>query len=155
MIGVRHRPAVLEVAEAVERVSSELDFSGTRALRVLLHAGVSALWPAITATPELQVRAYEATVAALRRRWVGRPGCAADPAVSVFQDQDADVTELLRLCASKSNTEWIEPIEAIAAYAVAVIQGTVLRWLADCNDETMLVVLDDLVSSLSTRAVDK
>ncbi len=153
---VRSDLILAEAAGAVEKVSVELDFSGTRALRVLLHTGISALWPAVKASPERQVSGYEATVAALRRRWAGRSGCSADPAVSgLFRDQDAEVADFLRLCARRSQTEWVEPVEAIAAYTVAVMQGTVLRWLADCNDETMLVVLDDLVSSLSTRAVDK
>jgi hypothetical protein len=153
MIELRPRPAL---ADAVERACAELDFSGTRALRVLLHAGVSALWPAITAAPERQVRIYEATIAALRRRWDGQDECAVDQsAVALFQNQEAEVAAFLRLCAERSGTEWIEPVEAITAYAVAVVQGTVLRWLADCDDETTVVVLDDLVSSLSTKAVDK
>lgn len=29
-----------------------------------------------------------------------------------------------------------------------------LRWLACCDDETTLVVLDDLVSGLTSRAVE-
>jgi hypothetical protein len=144
------------ITEAVEKVAAELDFSGTRALRILLHTGINALWPAIKASPERQVRTYEATVAALRRRWEGRVGCGGEPAVSgAFRDQDAEIGAFLRLCADRSQTEWIEPVEAIAAYTVAVMQGTVLRWLADCNEDTTLVVLDDLVSSLTTRAVDK
>jgi hypothetical protein len=153
MVEVRTGPAI---TEAVEKVSAEIDFSGTRALRILLHTGISALWPAIKAAPERQVRTYEATVAALRRRWEDRVGCGEEPAVSgAFRDQDAEIGAFLRLCADRSHTEWIEPVEAIAAYTVAVMQGTVLRWLADCNDETTLIVLDDLVSSLTTRAVDK
>ncbi|MQY19941.1 TetR family transcriptional regulator [Nocardia macrotermitis] len=153
MTELRPRPAL---AEAVERARAELDFSGTRALRVLLHAGVSALWPAIKATPDRQVRIYEATISALRRRWDGQGESAVEEsAVALFRQQEAEVTAFLRLCAERSETEWIEPVEAISAYAVAVVQGTVLRWLADGDDETTLVVLDDLVSSLSSRAVDK
>ncbi|MBF6060928.1 TetR family transcriptional regulator [Nocardia terpenica] len=155
MIEARPHPAVVG---AVEQAAAALDYGGTRALRVLLHAGVSALWPAIKAAPERQVRTYESTIAALRRRWDRRTGteCVADPDVSaVFHDLDADVAAFLKLCAERSHTEWLEPIEAIAAYSVAVMQGTVLRWLADCDDETTLVVLDDLVSSLSTKAVER
>jgi hypothetical protein len=153
MIETRPRPVL---ADAVDRACAELDYSGTRALRVLLHAGLSALWPAITATPERQVNIYETTIAALRRRWEGQDECAVDPAASaLFRGQELEVAAFLRMCAERSGTEWIEPLEAISAYAVAVVQGTVLRWLADCDDETTLVVLDDLVSSLSTKAVDK
>ncbi len=153
MTELRPRPAL---ADAVERACAELDFSGTRALRVLLHAGVSALWPAIKATPERQVHIYETTITALRHRWGGRDECAVEQSAgALFRQQEAEVTAFLRLCAERSGTEWIEPVEAISAYAVAVMQGTILRWLADCDDETTLVVLDDLVSSLSTKAVDR
>jgi hypothetical protein len=124
-----------------------------RALRVLLHAGVSAYWPLIKATPNKQIRAYEATVHQLRERWDVQTDCLADPtAAAVFREMDTEVAAFLELCADRSGAQWLEPVEAIAAYAVSVLHGTVLRWLADCNDETTLVVFDDLVSSLATRA---
>jgi hypothetical protein len=153
MTAARLRPTLIN---AIERASSALDYSGTRALRVLLHAGISGLWPVITGAPKRQLQTYESTVAALRLRWEGQDDCSVDPtAAALFRDYDAEVAAFLRLCAKLSRTEWIEPLEAIAAYVVAVVQGTLLRWLADCDDETMLVVLDDLVSSLSAKAVDK
>ncbi len=152
MIRTRPRPAV---REAVDTACAAIDCTGTRALRILLHAGVSVLWPSIKATPERQVRTLEKTIAALRRRWDGRVDCVADPAVSaLFRDLDAEVAAYLQLCAERSQTQWIEPVEAIAAYVVAVMHGTILRWLADCDDEATLVVLDDLVSTLTTKAVD-
>ena len=153
IVAVRPHPAV---EEAVERAAAAIECTGTRALRVLLHAGVSALWPAIKARPHKQICTYESTIDALRQRWDERPDPVAEPTVAAqFRDLDTQVGAFLRLCAKRSGTEWLEPVEAIAAYAVAVMQGTVLRWLADCDDETMLVVLDDLVSSLSTKAVDQ
>jgi hypothetical protein len=153
MIEVRLRPTIVD---AVERAAVSLDFVGTRALRVLLHAGISALWPSIQARPDKQIRGYEATIAALRRRWENRFGCVVEPTVSaLFRDLDVETAEFLRLCAERSQTEWLEPVESVAAYTVALIQGTVLRWLADGDDETMLVVLDDLVSSLSAKAVER
>ncbi|WP_245720198.1 TetR family transcriptional regulator [Nocardia uniformis] len=141
--------------ESIEKAAASLDFTGTRALRVLLHAGVSALWPVIKARPDKQIEAYESTLAVLRRRWEHEATCTPDPVASaMFRQLDRDVMSFLELCAEKSGTEWLEPVNSIAAYLVAVMQGMVLRWLADCDDETALVVLDDLVSSLSTKAVD-
>ncbi|ASF11906.1 MULTISPECIES: hypothetical protein [Nocardia] len=149
---VRLRPTI---CEAVEKAAASLDHSGVRALRVLLHAGVSAYWPLVKAAPCKQVRAYEATVQTLRERWDTQTDCLADPAATaVYREMDTEVAAFLQLCADRSGAQWLEPVEAIAAYAVSVLQGTVLRWLADCNDETMLVVLDDLVSSLATRAAE-
>ncbi|MGQ4600411.1 TetR family transcriptional regulator [Nocardia sp. R6R-6] len=146
------RPPVLV---AVEAAAVTLDYTGIRALRALLHAGVSAYWPHVKATPIKQVKSYETTVKALRTRWAVRSDCAPDPVASEFyRDKDVEVTAFLRLCAERSGTQWLEPIEAIASYVVSVLEGTVLRWLADCNDETVIVVLDDLVGSLTTRAVE-
>ncbi|MEV6767053.1 TetR family transcriptional regulator [Nocardia sp. NPDC051030] len=146
------RPAM---TEAIEKTAASLDFTGNRALRVLLHAGVSTLWPMLKSTPDRQLKAYEATLQVLRRRWEHQGVCVPDPVASaMFQELDASVTEFLELCAVRSGTQWLEPCDAIAAYLLAVIQGMVLRWLADCDDETSLVVLDDLVQYLSTKAVD-
>jgi hypothetical protein len=148
----RLRPTI---CEAVEKAAASLDFGGVRALRVLLHAGVSAYWPLVKAAPTKQIRAYEETVQTLRQRWDLQNDCLADPTASaVFRKMDTEVATFLDLCAARSGAQWLEPVEAIAAYAVSVLQGTVLRWLADCNDETTLVVLDDLVSSLATRATE-
>ncbi|MEU6583169.1 TetR family transcriptional regulator [Nocardia sp. NPDC046763] len=149
-VGVR--PAM---TEAIETTAGSLDFRGNRALRILLHAGLSTLWPILKSSPDRQIRAYESTLAVLRRRWENQATCVPDPVASaMFRELDADVTSFLDHCARRSGTQWLEPVDAIAAYLLAVIQGMVLRWLADCDDEISLVVLDDLVSYLSTKAVD-
>ncbi|WP_433629413.1 TetR family transcriptional regulator [Nocardia sp. CA-120079] len=149
---VRLRPTI---CEAVEKAAASLDFTGVRALRVLLHAGVSAYWPLVKAAPAKQARRYEATAHQLAERWEAQPDCVADPqAAALFQEMDSEVASFLDLCADRSGAQWLEPTDAIAAYVVSMLQGTVLRWLADCNDETMLVVLDDLVSSLAARAAE-
>lgn len=144
------------MTEAIEKAAASLDFSGNRALRVLLHAGISTLWPILKSSPDRQIKSYEATLAILRQRWEGGQSvCVPDPVASaMFQNMDAAVTDFLELCAQRSGTQWLEPVDAVAAYLVAVIQGMVLRWLSDCDDETALVVLDDLVSYMSTKAVD-
>ncbi|WP_233608043.1 TetR family transcriptional regulator [Nocardia stercoris] len=142
---------------AVEQAASSLNCTGTRALRVLLHAGISSLFPAIKAKPDKHIRGFETCIAALQRRWEApAAGCSADPdVVALFRALDGQVASFLQLCADRSGTMWIEPLDSIAAYALAVVHGSVLRWLADCNDETTLVVLDDLVSCLAAKAVDR
>ncbi|MCX4095975.1 TetR family transcriptional regulator [Nocardia sp. alder85J] len=148
----RPRPAI---EEAVEKAAEALEFSGTRALRVLLHAGVSAFWPTIIDAPEKQIRGYESTIAALRRRWENRGSCFADPAITArFREMDAEAVAFLNMCADRSATQWLEPAESIAAYSMSVLQGAVLRWLATNDEETMLVVFDDLVTCLSGKAID-
>ncbi|WP_228789046.1 TetR family transcriptional regulator [Nocardia puris] len=148
----RLRPAL---CEAVEKAAASLDITGVRALRVLLHAGVTAYWPQVKAAPTKSIRAYEETVQTLRERWEEQSECVPDPVASAwFRQMDGEVAEFLELCARRSGAQWIEPVDAIAAYVVSVLQGTVLRWLADCDDETTLVVLDDLVTGLAGRAVE-
>jgi len=148
----RLRPTV---CEAVETAAISLDHGGVRALRVLLHAGITAYWPMVKATPYKQIRAYESTVRTIRERWESSSECVADPiAATTFRQMDAEIVTFLELCAQRSGTQWLEPVDAIAAYCVSMLQGTVLRWLACCDDETTLVVLDDLVSGLTARAVD-
>ncbi|WP_246123981.1 TetR family transcriptional regulator [Nocardia bhagyanarayanae] len=148
----RLRPTI---CEAVEKAAASLDITGVRALRVLLHAGVTAYWPLVKAAPTKQIRAYEATVQTLRERWEVRSESMPDPvAAAMFREMDAEVGNFLQLCADRSGTQWLEPVDDIATYVVSVLQGAVLRWLADCNDETTLVVSDDLVSGLTTRAAE-
>ncbi|MER7451606.1 TetR family transcriptional regulator [Nocardia beijingensis] len=149
---IRLRPAVIE---AVEAAAATLDYKGLRALRVLLHAGVSAYWPLVKATPEKQIKSYEMTLQALRARWAVKTDCFPDPiATDFYREKDAEVTAFLEMCAELSDTQWLEPVEAIACNVVSIVQGTVLRWLADCNDETMLVVLDEMVSGLAAKAAE-
>jgi hypothetical protein len=152
LVEARLRPTV---CEAVENAAASLDMTGVRALRVLLHAGFSAYWPLVKATPAKQLQAYEEAVQQLREQWDGDAGAApAAPGSALFQDMDAEVCVFLELCARLAGAQWLEPVEAIAAYVVSVMQGAILRWLADRDDETILVVLDDVVSSLATRAAD-
>ncbi|MFC8047784.1 TetR family transcriptional regulator [Nocardia sp. NPDC057353] len=152
MVKTRLRPTI---SEAVEQAAASLDHGGGRGLRMLLHAGMSAYWPLVKAAPVAQVQAYEETLRSLRVRWEAGSGCVggSDPA-AVFAEMDRQMVAFLELCAERTGMQWLEPVEAVAAYAVSVLHGTVLRWLADCNDETMLVVLDDLVSSLAARAAE-
>ncbi|MEU2253129.1 TetR family transcriptional regulator [Nocardia xishanensis] len=148
----RLRPTI---CEAVEKAAASLDITGVRALRVLLHAGVTAYWPLVKAAPTKHIRAYEATLRTLRERWELRSGSSPDPAATeMFREMDTEVANFLQLCADRSGAQWLEPVDDIAAYTVSVLQGTVLRWLADSNDETTLIVLDDLVSGLATRAAE-
>ncbi|MGQ4616319.1 TetR family transcriptional regulator [Nocardia sp. R7R-8] len=149
---IRLQPAV---TDAVEAAAATLDYTGLRALRVLLHAGVSAYWPLIKAAPDKQIRSYEMTLQALRARWAVKADCFPDPITTEFyREKDAEVVAFLQMCAGLSGTQWLEPVEAIACNVVSIMQGTMLRWLVDCNDETMLVVLDEMVSVLAAKAAE-
>ncbi|MEV0332034.1 TetR family transcriptional regulator [Nocardia asteroides] len=146
------RPAV---CQAVEEAAASSDATGVRALRVLLHAGLSAYWPLVKAAPDRQVAAYEAALQTLRQRWSPGGETIGDPtAATMFQRMDDEAISFLGLSARLSGTEWLEPLDSVATYMVSVIHGAVLRWLADGNDETTLVVIDDLVGCLTLKAVE-
>ncbi|MFR9751118.1 TetR family transcriptional regulator [Nocardia sp. 004] len=149
---VRLRPAI---REAVEQAAVTIDRPGVRALRTLLHAGISQHVPLITASPDKHIEAYESAVRMLRARqgrWTGR---VADPAATeAFLELEKEAAEFLRLCAELSGTQWLEPVESIAAYGLSLVRGAILRWLADFDDEAILVVLDDLVSTIAMKAVE-
>lgn len=147
------RPAV---RRAIEQAAANSDATGVRALRVLLHAGMSAYWPLVKAAPNQQVDAYESAVRSLRQRWSAPSGeCVGDPsAAAAFREMDSEAVAFLRMCARLSGTEWLEPLDSVATYIVSVLYGAVLRWLADGNDETTLVVIDDLVGCLTLKAVE-
>ncbi|CAM2865833.1 TetR/AcrR family transcriptional regulator [Skermania piniformis] len=143
--------------EAVIAAAGSLDVDGLRALRVLLHAGMSAIWPRIESTPAEQTLTYELTIHALRRRWTTAP--AAQDADRVAREQyrmmDAEMIGFLNHCALLSKTIWLEPVEAIAVFALSLLQGMILRWLVDGNDETMITMLDDLVLAVSLKACQR
>lgn len=144
----------VEVTEAVRTVAASLDTTGVRALRTLLHAGLSAYWPTIKADPAQQALAYERTVRQLREHWDHRSEYSPEPVIAArVRRRESEVAAGLALCAELSGCQWLEPVESIAACAISVVQGVVLRWLADCDDEAVLVAFDDLVSNLSARAV--
>ncbi|MEV6059048.1 TetR family transcriptional regulator [Nocardia asteroides] len=146
------RPAV---CQAVEQAAANTDAAGVRALRIFLHAGLSAYWPLVKAAPERQVAAYETALQTLRERWSPSGGTVGDPtATALFRELDDEAIGFLGLCARHSGTQWLEPLDSIATYMVSVLHGAVLRWLADGNDETTLVVIDDLVGCLTLKAVE-
>ncbi|MGS2806248.1 TetR family transcriptional regulator [Nocardia sp. MW-W600-9] len=146
------RPAV---CEAVEQAAANSDATGVRGLRVLLHAGMSAYWPLVKAEPDRQIAAYDAALQTLRQRWSSTGESVGDPtATALFRQMDDEAISFLGLCARLSGTQWLEPLDSVATYIVSVLYGAVLRWLADGNDETTLVVIDDLVGCLTLKAVE-
>jgi len=146
------RPAV---CQAVEQAAANCDATGVRGLRVLLHAGMSAYWPLVKAEPDRQIAAYDAALQTLRQRWSASGESVGDPtATALFRQMDEEAISFLGLCARLSGTQWLEPLDSIATYIVSVLYGAVLRWLADGNDETTLVVIDDLVGCLTLKAVE-
>lgn len=141
--------------EAVMYAASSLDVDGVRALRVLLHAGMSAVWSRIEATPSEQIVTYELTLRGLRRRCRASQADADEVGREQYRMMDEEAVTFLTACAALSHTMWLEPVESIATFALSLLQGMILRWLVDGNDETMITMLDDLVAVVAGKAAER
>ncbi len=65
---------------------------------------------------------------------------------------DAETVAFLTLCATRADVTWITPVEQIARFALACMNGLVLRWLVDRDSDAALIALDDLVQILTSKA---
>lgn len=127
--------------------------SGLRGLRELLHSGLSAMWPIIEATPNRQLLTYEITAYGLRQQAAGAE-LAGAIASNQYATMDTEAIEFLERSAEYTGTRWTEPVPHLARFALAVIDGIVLRWLVDHDGEAVIAQLDDLVQMVTRKAVD-
>ncbi|UOT07256.1 TetR/AcrR family transcriptional regulator [Rhodococcus opacus] len=125
--------------------------TGLPALEDLLRAGIRGLWPIVEATPHHQLLTYELTAHALRRRSAGNLAAGAI-AERQYSAMDAETVAFLTLCATRADVTWITPVEQVARFALACMNGLVLRWLVDRDSDAALIALDDLVQILTSKA---
>ncbi|EID80093.1 MULTISPECIES: TetR/AcrR family transcriptional regulator [Rhodococcus] len=125
--------------------------TGIPALEDLLRAGIRGLWPIVEATPHHQLLTYELTAHALRRRSAGNLAAGAI-AERQYSAMDAETVAFLTLCATRADVTWITPVEQVARFALACMNGLVLRWLVDRDSDAALIALDDLVQILTSKA---
>ena len=123
--------------------------TGTPALADLLRAGIRGLWPIIEATPNHQLLTYEITAHALRRHSAGNPAAGAI-AEQQYRTMDSETVAFLTLCATRAHVTWSTPVDQVARFTLACMNGVVLRWLVDRDSDAALTALDDLVQILTT-----
>lgn len=58
----------------------------------------------------------------------------------------------MTLCAHRAGVAWTFPVEQVARFALAGMNGLVLRWLVDRDSDATLTALDELVQVLTTEA---
>ena len=146
---------ILQVNEGMRlafgQYTAPAGLTGPPALEDLLRAGIRGLWPIIESTPHRQLLTYEITAHALRRRSAGNL-----PAGAIAEEQyrimDAETVAFLTLCARKADVTWISPVDQVARFALACMNGLVLRWLVDRDSDAALIALDDLAAILTTKA---
>lgn len=147
---------VLQLSQALRyafgQARTEEAQTGERGLRELLHSGISAMWPIIEATPDRQLLTYEITAYGLRQQAAGA-ALAGSIATKQYETMDAEAIEFLETSAAHVGMRWTEPVSHIARFALAVLDGIVLRWLVDRDGEAVLAELDDLVQMVTRKAV--
>ena len=67
---------------------------------------------------------------------------------------DAETVAFLDLCATRAGVTSITPVEQVARFALACMNGLVLRWLVDRDSDAALIALDDLVQTITTRRAE-
>lgn len=127
--------------------------TGPAGLRELLHSGLTAMWPIIEATPDRQLLTYEITAYGLRQQAAGAE-LAGAIAANQYATMDAEAIEFLETSAEHAGMRWTEPARHIARFALAVIDGIVLRYLVDRDGDAVIAELDDLVQLVSGKAVE-
>jgi len=149
---------ILEVSEgmrmAFNGLVGPLKLRGSAGLRELLGAGIRGLWPIIEATPDQQLLTYEITAQALRQRTAGNDSAGAI-AARQYRTMDTEAVAFLNLCAYRAGVSWSIPVDRVARFALAVLDGLVLRWLVDRDSTAALTALDDLVQSIAAKALDE
>ncbi|TQC43055.1 TetR/AcrR family transcriptional regulator [Rhodococcus sp. WS4] len=148
---------ILEVSEsmrmAFQRFVGTTELQGISGLRELLGTGIRGLWPIIEATPDHQLLTYEITAQALRRRGAGNDSAGAI-AAQQYRTMDTEAIAFLDLCAHRAGVIWGTPVDTIARFALAALDGLVLRWLVDRDDDATLAALDDLVQIIAMKALE-
>ena len=148
---------VLQLSQALRyafgQARTEEAQSGPRGLRELLHSGLSAMWPIIEATPNRQLLTYEITAYGLRQQAAGAE-LAGSIAAKQYATMDAEAVEFLERSVEHVGMRWTEPVAHLATFALAVIDGIVLRWLVERDSEAVIAELDDLVQLVTGKAVE-
>ncbi len=67
---------------------------------------------------------------------------------------DTEAVAFLGLCAHRAGVTWGTPVDQVARFALAVLDGVVLRWLVDRDSDAALTALDDLVQIIAAKALE-
>jgi hypothetical protein len=112
----------------------------------LIKRAIDLLWGAITATHDAQLLTYELTTYSLRH-----PELRQVSATQYVESHDA-AREFLTALADSADIEWTVPLETLTRMVTATVDGVVIAWLADGNDDAARGVLDEFGKYLATCA---
>jgi hypothetical protein len=148
---------ILELSESLQagfgHVREVSELCGLPGLRQLLSAGIGGMWPIIRATPDRQLLTYEITAHSLRRA-ATEPTPAAAVAARQYQTMDDEAVRFLEVCAELTGVSWRTSAADVARFALAGLDGLVLRWLVDRDDDAIIAALDDLAEIITAKATE-
>ncbi len=117
---------------------------GVEGLRMLLASGLSGVWEVVRVTRPRQLLTYELPSYSLRE--------SAAVAAAQYHAMDEAAISFLSDCAERTDTVWSEPLADVARFALAQIDGIVLRWLVDGNDAATVRLFDNLATVVAAKA---
>lgn len=129
------------------------ELQGTRGLRELVHSGLDAIWPLVYQTADRQLLSYEIKTYLLRHRALGSDDAAAI-ASGQYRIRDTESRAFFERCAEDTGTRWLEPIDSVARFGMATVDGLILRWLVDRDDIAVIAAMDDLSGLIAGKAVE-
>lgn len=129
------------------------ELQGTRGLRELVHSGLDAIWPLVYQTADRQLLSYEIKTYLLRHRALGSDDAAAI-ASGQYRIRDTESRVFFERCAEDTGTRWLEPIDSVARFGMATVDGLILRWLVDRDDIAVIAAMDDLSGLIAGKAVE-
>ncbi|SNS86787.1 TetR/AcrR family transcriptional regulator [Rhodococcoides kyotonense] len=145
---------VVDVTSALQAAFTDsVNLPGVPGLRELVHSGLTAIWPIVEKTADRQLLSYEIKTYLLRHRALGSE-LAASIATGQYRIRDTETLRFFEHCAEHTGTRWIEPIDAVARFGMATVDGLILRWLVDHDDVAVIAALDDLSGIIASKAVE-
>jgi AcrR family transcriptional regulator len=113
-------------------------------IAVLIQRAIDALWSVVSAARGVQLLSYELTTYSMRHPEVGQVS-----ANQLVASHEAARAFLMALAAS-GDIEWTVPLETLVRIVTTTVDGVVLAWLADGDDEAARDVLRRLGEYLVT-----
>ncbi|WP_407344627.1 TetR/AcrR family transcriptional regulator [Pengzhenrongella phosphoraccumulans] len=114
-----------------------------------IGAAITTRWEAMRAHRGVQLLSFELTTQGLRNPEL----CGVATAQRERNLRAAH--EMLDEAAAVANIRWTVPIQLLARFSVAAMDGVVLAWLVDDDDEAARAALSSLTTHLTTHTTRK
>lgn len=125
--------------------TAEATWDPNRTLAENLLAGISAFVSFGRAHPQEELLSYELTNYAMRSK-------TPEGAVTQYNGYDSQTSRYLNFVAEQANVEWSIPTPVLARMLTTMVNGSLLHWLVDRNDEATDLSIAGFSGMLATVA---